>query len=73
MNDPFEIGGSYRRAAILGMWFAAAFAVVCAALAALSSFGFVGESQDAPMLLLIALGGAVLFISMRLIIRFFIG
>jgi hypothetical protein len=73
MTGPLEIGGSYRRAAILGMWFAAAFAVVFAVIAALSWLGFVGKPEDASMALLMALGGAVLFISMRLIIRLFVG
>jgi hypothetical protein len=55
------------------MWFAAAFAMVFAALAALSWAGAIGKPQDASQLLVMALGGVVLFIFSRIIIRFFAG
>jgi predicted alpha/beta hydrolase len=60
----------YRRAAYRGMWFAALFTLVCGALAAFSWAGVMGQQQDAPMLLLMGLGGVVLFIFTRLVIRF---
>ena len=73
MNDPLEIDAPYRRATFRAMSFAAAFALVCGILAALSWAGIIGKSQDAQMLLLMALGGIVLFIIIRLVIRLFLG
>jgi cytochrome c biogenesis protein CcdA len=73
VDDPVEIDARYRRAAFRGMWFAAAFAMVFAALAALSWAGAIGKPQDASQLLVMALGGVVLFIFSRIIIRFFAG
>ena len=52
------------------MWFAAAFALVCAALAALARTGVIGQQRDAPVLLLMAVGGVVLLVFSRLVIRF---
>jgi hypothetical protein len=71
MDDPLEIDPRYRKAAARGMWFAAAFAVICAALAAFSWAGLMGKRQDVPMLLVMALAGVALFIFGRLVIRFF--
>jgi hypothetical protein len=71
MDDPLEIDPRYRKAATRGMWFAAAFTVICAALAALSWAGVMGQRQDAPMLLVMAVGGIVLFIFGRVVIHFF--
>lgn len=73
MNDPLQIDAPYRRATFRAMWFAAAFAFVCAVLAALSWAGIIGKSQDVPMLLLMALGGIVIFILIRLVIRLVLG
>jgi len=71
MEDPLEIDPRYPKAATRGMWFSAAFALICAALAAFSLAGVIGQRQDALMLLVMALGGVALFIFGRLVIRFF--
>ena len=71
MDDPVDIDARYRRAAFGAMWFAAAFAMVLAALAALSWAGAIGKPEDASQLLVMALGGVVIFILSRLSILFF--
>jgi hypothetical protein len=70
MNDPLIMDPRYRRAAYRCMWLGAAFALICAALAAFSWAGLMGQRKDAPMLVLMAVGGVVLFIFTRLVIRF---
>jgi len=59
MHDRMEINPRYRRAALYGMWFAAAFGAFFTTLAAFSWAGRIGEPGDAPMLLGMAVGGLV--------------
>jgi hypothetical protein len=70
MDDPMTEDQRYCRAAYRGMWFGAAFALVCAALAALSWGRVIGEQREAPLLLLMTLVGVVLLILIRLVIHF---
>ena len=71
MDDPLATDPRYRRAVYRAMWFAAVSAFAYAALAAFSWAGLMGKEQDAPTLLLMALGGSLLFIFTRVIIRIF--
>jgi hypothetical protein len=50
------------------MWIAAAFAVVCTLLALLSASGFIGDTEDAAMLALMAAAGIVILVVSRFII-----
>lgn len=50
------------------MWFSGAFAIVLAALAGLIWMSAIGQRDDAPMVLLMAVCGAALFIVMRFFI-----
>jgi hypothetical protein len=55
---PLALEPRYSRAAIAAIWFAAAFCVVCGALAIASALGLLGNAKDAPMLGLMVLAAA---------------
>lgn len=72
MNGPLKLDPRYGKAACRGMWFAAVFAFICIVLAALSWAGTTGKPEHAPILLVMALVGVVLFILSRFIVRSFL-
>jgi hypothetical protein len=67
--DTHNADPRYKNAAVRGMWFAAAFAVVCASLAVASRIGWVGNRGDTLLLGMMSLGGLLVFVLSRIIIR----
>jgi drug/metabolite transporter (DMT)-like permease len=71
-NHPLAIEPRFRHAAIAGLCFAGAFCVVCGALAIATAGGIFGNTKDVPMLGLMSLGGAVLFVLQLVLNRLFL-
>jgi drug/metabolite transporter (DMT)-like permease len=70
-DHPLAIEPRFRRAASAALWFAAAFCVVCGALAIATALGLFGDAKDTPLLGVLALGGAILFAAQLVANRLF--